>query len=571
MTSNTQEQKEENSDPQYMKLIGKIEGLMLDPAETRRKDLTGLISQAFDSLPKPEANNAYLGDTLNVEPDLSAWEHLPSKGGDRKKILAASLSVLHGQPRWFVPSVMHNVNPAPILDAVAASAVASVYNPNMLWDFVCAGVQTLERQLFRQMGTLAGWNEAQPDGVFTFGGKGCLTYAIRVGLNRSLPGVSSNGLGGSKSPVVITSTSNHYTIDTACSLVGIGTKGVVRIPTVNGGEIDLDAYKKTIDDLMREGTPIACIIASGGNTLDMTVDPAVEMRKIADETASRYNLAYRPFMYMDAVVGWPWLSFKNYDWKRNHLGIPEALHGKLQKLGIGLAQVSACDAFGCDYHKTGLAPYISSAFIVRNAAELHSIFKDSVVETQRESYGNNFVQHHTIEHTRSATPSLSAWIALQNLGTDGLRSYLARMTEVGTAFQERLPAYGMEHVNKNGLGFAGVFWPRPDNGPKNYAELINAPDPIVEECNKRTFAIFDELAVPDHGEKPVVLRYLPQYSLTKSGLPAATIVVFPMAVATSNADIDELVEQIGQTAQRLSRPNAPIRAFRFNPPKHVPK
>jgi len=559
------------TDPLYKKLVQGIEKMNLDPSEMRREELVDMISFGFNSLPSPSTDDAYLGAPLDKEPNLDSWEELPAQGKDRKVILTAGLSVLHGQPRWHAPSVMHNVNPAPLMDSVAAATVASAYNPNLLWDFVSAGVQTLERQVFRQLGKLAGWDVSQPDGVFTFGGKGCLTYAIRVGLNRCLPGVSSSGLAGKKAPVVVTSSANHYSIDTACALMGIGTQGVLRVPTLPEGDIDITAYEKIINETMKSGTPIACIISSGGNTLDMTVDPAKRMKEIAGEAAKRYGLAYRPFMYMDAVVGWPWMTFANYDWKRNHLGIPHLVASKLQKLGNLLGQTSVCDAFGCDFHKTGLAPYISSAFVIRRAEELHSIFKDEISETPRESYGNNFVQHHTIEHTRSAGPSLSAWVALQNVGIDGLRSYLSRLTEIGTAFQEKLPAHGLEHVNKCGLGFAGVFWPKPKNGPQTYAELINASDEIVNDCNKRIFAIYDELAAPENGEPPIVLRYLPQYSLTKSGLPAATLVVYPMALATSDKDIDYYVERIGNAAKRLSDPNARIRPFRFNPPQHVPK
>lgn len=557
--------------PRYMQIADRIEQKLLDPAEKRRDDLVELIGKALDSLPKPSSHDAYLGDPLSQEPDLSAWEHLPQEGGDRIKVLAGGLSALHGQPRWHAPSVMHNVNPPPLLDTIAATTVASLYNPNLLWDFVSAGVHTLERQIFRQMGRLAGWKESQPDGVFTFGGKGCLTYAVRIGLNRCTPGISSHGLPTGKKPVVVTSAANHYTIDTVCSLVGLGTEGCVRIPTKADDTIDILAYAETLDRLMADKTPIACIIASGGNTLDMSVDSPAEMRRIADDLGQKHGLTYKPFLYFDTVVGWPWLSFKDYDWSKNHLEISPALQPKLKTLGDRLAEVSVCDGFSCDYHKTGLAPYSSSSFVIRNAAELHSIFKDTVTELPRDSHGNNFVQHHTIEHSRSAGPSISAWIALQNVGVDGLRSYLARMTEIGTAFQTQLPQYGIEHINPHGLGFAGVFWPRAKNGPSDYAELLKATPEVLEASNKYTFALFDQLANPDDGSKPIMLRYLPQYRQSQSGLPAATIVIYPMALATTNADITELVEQIGKTATRLAEPNVPFRAFRFNPPKHVPK
>ena len=560
-----------SSQPRYAQVAARIEEMLLDPSEKRRDEFVKLIAGALRSLPAPRGSDAYLGAPLCAEPDFSDWEHLPQEGQDRQAILEAGLRALHGQPRWHAPAVLHNINPPPLLDTVVGTTLTALYNPNVLWDFVSAGFHTLERQVFRQLGRLAGWPEPQPGGVFTFGGKGCLTYAIRIGLNRCVTNASSQGLGSGPRPVVVTSATNHYTIETVCSLLGMGTSAVVRIPTLADDTIDMAAYAKTLGRLMASKTPIACIVASGGNTLDMSVDSPAEMKRIAQALARKHNLKYDPFLYFDTVVGWPWLSYRDYDWSQNPLEISFQLQSKLRVLGDKLGEVVVCDAFGCDFHKTGLAPYACSTFVIRNPAELHSIFKDSVDELALESFGNNFVQHHTIEHSRGAGPSLAAWIALQNLGLDGLRAYLARMTEVGMAFQRLLPQHGLEHVNPHGIGFAGVFWPRHKVGPQSYAKLLSSNASVIETSNKQTFSLFDELANPDDGHAPVMLRYLPQYRHAKAGVPAATIVVFPMALATTDIQIDELVARIGSVAKRLAEPCVVSRPLRFNPPQHVPK
>ena len=209
--------------------------------------------------------------------------------------------------------------------------------------------------------------------------------------------------------------------------------------------------------------------------------------------------------------------------------------------------------------------------MIRNAAEYHSVYKDEIEELPRQPHGNNFIQHHTIEHSRSFAPVLSAWISLQNLGIGGLRSYLAHMTEIGSIFQEVLPQYDIEHVNPYGLGFAGVFWPKRKNGPKSYRELIKAEPEVVKSCNDFTFALFGELANPTDGEQSIVLRYLPQFDVSESGLPAATFVVYPMAVSTDIKQAYELAHLIGRKAQKMQTLKLVSNNLDYEAPKHVPK
>ena len=559
------------STPEYIKAANRIADLTLDPAESKRNDLPNAIKEAFDYLPRVDESDTYLGSQLQAEPDMSKWEMLPDQGHDRSTVLEAGMRTLHGQPRWHSPAVMHNINPAPILDTVAASAVVNTYNPNMLWDFVSAGGQATERQVLRQMGRMIGWEEAQPEGAFTFGGKGCLINAIRTGLNRCVKNASSEGLPAGPKPVVISSAANHDCIATVCSLLGFGKKSWLKVPTLSDGSISLEHFRETVKEVMAAGIPIACIVASGGDTLNVAADSPVQMRKIMEEEAALAKLVYKPFLYFDTVVSWPWMTFKDYDWIINPLEIKDNIAPKMKELGRRLGEAFTCDAIGADFHKTGLVAYQSSVFVIRDAAEYHSVYKDEIEELPRQPHGNNFIQHHTIEHSRSFAPILSAWISLQNLGIGGLRSYLAHMTEIGSIFQEVLPQYNIEHVNPYGLGFAGVFWPKRKNGPKSYRELIKAKPEVVKSCNDFTFALFGELANPRDGEPSIVLRYLPQFDVSESGLPAATLVVYPMAVSTDIKQAYELAHLIGRKAQQMQTLKLVSNNLDYEAPKHVPK
>jgi L-2,4-diaminobutyrate decarboxylase len=536
-------------------------------------DIEALIHQAFGALPVTAPNDIYLGGepTPSEFPEIESWAGFSLNGMDPAQVLAAALSVFRGIPLWHSPEIMLNVQPPVMKAAIAAAAVVTMMNSNMIWDHASGQAHKLEDQIFRHVGRLAQWDEATVGGVFTYGGKGCLAYAVRTGLNRCSPGVSSKGFGiNDKHPVVITSETSHYCIESICAQHNMGSVNVVRIPINNDGTINLEAYEKKLDELMGAGIPIAAIIASGGDTLNMAVDSPKAMREISRKVAAKHNLDYEPFLYLDTVVGWPWLTYANYDWQENPLKIPAALRERLESLGNTLGETAWCDAIGCDFHKIGFAPTTSSAFLIRNGAELQSIFKDKVAETQRNAYGQNFFQHASFEHSKSALPVVASWITLQTLGVNGLRAYLARMTEIGDLFRAELSRYGLELINQAGKGWAGVYWLNSKDGPKTYDDLLKAPDQAIADSNRRIANLERYLALGYDGGQRVLLRWIPQYRVPHSKRTAATLVVYPMAPSTTDEDVKRIAARIGEVAQKIAGTPAAKLPFTADM-KHVPK
>ena len=208
---------------------------------------------------------------------------------------------LEGQIIWNSPNVLHNINPPVTYETIIASSMANIYNPNSLWDFVSSGSQEMEKQIVRQMSRLIGWNTDESDGVFTFGGKGCLTYAVKLGLNRALQGNAKKGIYNSTktSPIVIASEESHYSIDTVCSLLGIGTDNCKRVKVNKYGEMDIEDFKKVFYWAVDNNIPIAAIIINGSNTLNNSVDNIKEVKKIVDN--KKEKLVYEPYIHFDMV------------------------------------------------------------------------------------------------------------------------------------------------------------------------------------------------------------------------------------------------------------------------------
>lgn len=527
------------------RVLNELKHRFLNPEETNREDLIQQIRQCFGRLPNfIEEDDPFLGDPLNDYSFLKDFESIPQGLGERTSILTAATSVLQGQIRWQSPATLHNITPPSMIDSVAISTIANLYNPNAIWDYVSAGVHQLEQQVVRQVSSLVGWTEG--DGCFTFGGKACLLYAIRIGINRCLPKASSEGLSNKPSPLVITSAYNHYIIENVCSTLGLGAIACLRVPTSEIESINLGEFKRTLEDAFSKNRPVACIILSGGNTLHVTVDRLRDVVEIVDELREKYSIEYRPFIYFDTVVGWPWLFFKTYDFNDNPLQFSEST---LSKLRSGVDLISAAflaDAIGVDFHKIGFCPYGTSLFLMKAAGELHSINRDAVAKQPRQQFGYNFVQQYTLEHSRSAAPILSAWVALQNTGVIGFQAYLGRLISVGEVFRSILPQFDFELLNPFSIGFASVYCPIQKGGEYSYRCLLEKPAEYIEKYNQYVYKLFQYIEGKHDDSSPrVVVRYLQKYRQASCGSWPAAITIYPMSPYSSIQKATELSYKIG--------------------------
>lgn len=534
----------------------------LSPNEENAEMLARFVRLGLDRL---ETRNA-------IEPELRSprWPDLADQGVPPDAAMDEALRMLSGQPKWHHPFVAHNINPSPLLNSVAASSIASAFNGNALWDFVSGHALQLEQHIVQQMAAMAGLTKSRAGGAFTYGGRGCMTYAVRLGLNRCVRGVSSQGLRKERLPVVLSSKINHYSVEHVCSVLGLGSSSAVRIGNDQSGKLDLEEFRRAFRKAIANGNGIAAVIASGGNAMDVAMDPLQEMQAIIDAECKAAALPYRPFVYFDTVVGWAWMSFFGYDFENNPLGIPRDELAAIASMVQRLQAIASADGFGCDFHKTGLAPINSSCFIAKDGAEFQSLLKDEVANVDWQPHGNNFVHSHTLEHTRPTGPIAAAWTSMRTIGKTGLQSYLARLMELSRRFKGELTNAGFEVVNQSAHGFSTTIYPSSLSAAPTYEQLIALSAAEVEESNRFVFRLFDNLAYPEDGKDPIFLRYLPQARTSQSGIPAGALVIYPMSIHTTDEQVTLISARIQEVYQQLMR-GAGRKALRFTPPAHVPR
>ena len=174
---------------------------------------------------------------------------------------------------------------------------------------------------------------------------------------------------------------------------------VIRVKTdIATNQMDVVDLERILKELTASKTPVAVVVCTMGTTDSSCFDPIGKVRALLDRYPNPAGFG-KTVLYADAVVGWSWIYFKDYDFAKNPLGFSERILPILRQNGQAMKEIEYADAVGIDFHKVGFAPYVSSCFLYKDAAEFESLHRRG---TRRLSAGPNAVQPDVL-HARSLT------------------------------------------------------------------------------------------------------------------------------------------------------------------------
>lgn len=544
----------------YRHICKEISNNILKPDESNKYRVTTQLHRALDHLPKlTHIESPFLGVKNDYE-FLDNYRNLPQYPQDSQKMLNVSVNILNGQMRWHSPTMLNNIDPPIMLNTVVASAITNLYNPCTMEQSSSAGYLKMEKQIVQQMSALVGWCADDTAGVFTSGGKNCLMYAIKSGLNRCLRKTKAKF-----SPVVITSDINHYSIETVCYQLGMKKNDCIRIPITSNGMMDFDVLEKIVLEKLVKGIPIACVIFSGGNTTHCFAENIKKGVDILKKLTETVKPNYLPYVYYDLVVCWPWLFFNQYDIKSNHLKIPEYVLKKIQTVINMIKYAHLADGVGIDFHKLGFSPLPNSLFMSKKSNDLYSLMENNIDPDLREPY------HYTFCNSRGATHIISAWNVLQTVGVQGFQSYIANMLVVTETIGKELEKYNFEIIRKNeSFGFATILWMSFNPQKRSFDAFVYENDDVVLKNNQYLYR-FTEYLKENHNPG-YFLRFLPNYKISKIGTKIAAISIFPTTLNLDEKKAKIIAKGIADVKHRFDEQYSTLCSKQYEKiPEEVPK
>lgn len=380
--------------------------------------------KSIDSL-KPLSRNssAFLGEDpeLTVTRDDAQKAVLKPEGESFTEVLNDIITTFKGLPNWGHPLNMSNICPQENYAAIAASMLTQIFSPNILEAEYAWNTSVAELESSAMLADLAGWDSGKAGGVFTYGGSGCWMYQLKYALSRVLPGSRERGI--RTDAKVLCSEQAHYAMFNSTDWTGLGMDNLIKIKTLpDTNTMDITHLEQVIKECFDRKVPVASVVCTMASTDACAFDPVKAVRELLDRYPN--DAAYgKALLYCDAVIGWSWLAFEDYDFAANPENFPAAVLESAQKNYEAMQEIQYADAFGVDFHKN-FSPLTSSVFMYRDRLEFEKLLKreSSAYLQERGDYNPH---NYTLEVSRSAGGSMAAWATLKFLGAQGIRHILA--------------------------------------------------------------------------------------------------------------------------------------------------
>jgi len=419
------------------------------------------ILRALDQVDALKSQVPILG--VPTEPDYprARASTVRDEGQTLEKVIPELVTYLQGMFIWGHPRSQINVVPNPSIASIISVLLPLIYNPNLCSDESGRLFSEAEVRATAMTADLVGYDPAQAAGVFTFGGTGTLLYGIKVGLEKALPGSGKTGINGQA--VILCSRQSHYSCLTVASWLGLGQDNVIAVPTRLDNSIELSALESAAREALAAGKSIAAFVATMGTTDAFGIDDLRAIDAMRHRLAKEFALPAVPHLHADAVIGWAWSVFNDYDFLKNPLEFRGRTVRALAAAQHDIAHLRLADSIGIDFHKTGYTPYTSSVVLFREGGDFERIARTRETMPYLYQSGHHHPGMYTLETTRSAVGPMAALANLLLLGKEGYRTLLGHAVEMAEVLREMIESHpNLTVLNGENAGPVTLFRAYPD-------------------------------------------------------------------------------------------------------------
>lgn len=541
----------------YREKLDKIRLAFPQPVSDRVHDsyFVHSIMRGLDLVDALKSEVPVLGPRQPVDFDGATRARLPEESSTVEEVTADLVRYFEGLTIWGHPRTQQNVVPPPSIASLIATLLTGLYNPNLSWDEYSHKVALAEIEAVAMAAALVGYEPMRASGVFTFGGTGTTLYGVKVGLEKAIPGAMTNGI--KDGAIIFASDCSHYCRYNVASWLGLGTKSLITIPTDTRNAIRIDLLREQARAALQSGRPIASIIATLGTTDAFGLDDLQAIVTFRDELVNEFNLPYCPHVHADAVIGWAWKVFTDYDFENNPLGYRPRTLRALAGACNRIRHLHLADSIGIDFHKTGFTPYISSLFLIKERDDLALLRRSPEQMPYLYQFGEHRPGMFTLETSRGGMGTLAALANLKLLGKEGLRVAIGHIVEMTQLLREHLEGHGSTSVlNRDNFGTVTLFRAYPDGVDTFAIKEQEMEDEAFRESLLRHNAynrkIYDYVREEAMAGRGVVISLTECYRPTNYGEPIVALKSFILSPFADEANVEALVEKVLEARNKVA-------------------
>ena len=540
----------------YRELLDKIRVCFPQPVSDRVHDsyFVHSVMRAMDAVDTLKSERPILGQRLPLDYAKAGEASLPESGMSVEDVTAELVQYCSGLIIPGHPQTQQNVIPPPTISSLVGVLLASLYNPNLAWDEYSHHLALAEVEMVAMVSRLVGYEPERAGGVFTFGGTGTTLYGAKIGLEKAVPDAMVSGV--REEAVIFASEASHYCRYNIAGWLGLGAKSVVTVPTDSRNAMNVEVFREQARALLQRGGKIAAVIATMGTTDAFGVDDLAGIVAVRDELVDEFQLPYQPHVHADAVIGWAWSVFNDYDFERNPLGFRPRTLRALAGARLPIHRLSLADSVGIDFHKSGFAPYISSLVVFKQRDDLGLIHRSQEQTPYLYQFGTHRPGMYTIETSRAGGGILAALANMKLFGKQGLQVIIGHIVEMSQLLREHLEGNECTTVlNRENFGPVTLFrvYPRgidtfrikeEEGKDAAYREMLRSHN----EYNRQVFEYVHEEAMEGRG---AVLSITDCYRTSEYGEPIVALKSFILSPFVDEEQVEVVVRKVLEARNRI--------------------
>lgn len=539
----------------YQKIVQAVRDTFPSPVKNAASDsrFSRLFAEALGIYDRLKSRKTYIGTRLELDYKGAKKARLPQSMGNARAVIRESAKYLEGMYTWSHPDV-HRLHGSATAVSIIGQFYGALVDANLVWDDLSHRVAEAEVKAISMCAALIGYDPEVASGVFTFGGTGTTFYGVKIGLETAQPGAFQHGVG--QSMRVLSSDVAHYATISSAAWTGMGADAAISVVSGADNSINVGELEKALRQVLDRGEKIAAIIVTMGTTDSFGVDDMLAIHTLRGRLVQEYKLQYVPHIHADAVIGWSYSVFNDYDFGSNPLEIPPDTSRSLQRIRERMQHLSLADSVGIDFHKSGYTPYMSSLFLVKDAQKFSLIRRDKAAMPYLFQFGEYDPGIFTLECSRSGGPVLSALANLQLLGKDGYRGILSHSIEMAHAIKRRaatIPWLVVANDQNDGAIAVLRIYPDAIDAKSSYAQEIRdsaLKDRLTQVNDFNTRLYTETRRMAESGEHPVFVETR-RYRNTAYGAPIVGIKCFTLSVFTDPDAIDNVFEALAAARKRV--------------------
>lgn len=547
--------------PPYQRFLQQLKTCFPGPVSEPVMDgyFVHTVSRFLDRVDDLKSAAPLLGRSRQTHYQKDLGLGFPEDTSTVEQVTGLLVDYCQGMPIWAHPNSQANVIPPTTIPSITAFVAAAIYNPNIIWDEYSARFAEAEIQTVSMASDLIGYDPQRSGGVFTFSGTGTNFYGCKLGIEKALGGRAMEE-GVREDVKIVSSSVSHYCRMNLSGWLGVGMKNLVTIPTTPHNDMSLPLLEDRLRRAFDAGEKVGVIVATMGTTDAFGLDDLGAIVRLRDQLAREYGLEQPPHIHADAVIGWVWSVFKDYDFAVNPLGFRARTLKALQHSLGRLGDLGQADSLGIDFHKTGYAPYLSSLFLVKNRGDLSLLSRHPEEMPYLYQFGSYHPGIYTLECSRPGSGALAAFANIRLLGKQGYRVLIGHAVEMAEMLRERLEAHPfIQVVNDRNFGPVTLFRVYPPGVDAKATFRREWKDPAYREqleahnfYNRRVFQLIHDRAMRGEG---VLLSWTDAYRHadygSETGPPIAALKSYILSPWTDLTAVDMVARQVVEVRNQM--------------------